>query len=100
MERTIIDILGWAGTILYLIAYGLISAKKSGRRLMVVSRLEHRRRNVFDHQHFLSARVSVCGAEHRLGRNCVSHFGSKSLEEIIMSLRGRSCSSPEAIFSL
>jgi hypothetical protein len=28
MERTIIDIFGWAGTILYLIAYGLISAKK------------------------------------------------------------------------
>ena len=28
MERNIIDILGWAGTILYLVAYGLISAKK------------------------------------------------------------------------
>ena len=28
MEKTIIDILGWAGTILYLVAYGLISAKK------------------------------------------------------------------------
>jgi hypothetical protein len=28
MERTIIDILGWTGTVLYLLAYGLISAKK------------------------------------------------------------------------
>lgn len=28
MERTIIDILGWLGAILYLVAYGLISAKK------------------------------------------------------------------------
>jgi hypothetical protein len=28
MARTIIDILGWAGATLYLIAYGLISAKK------------------------------------------------------------------------
>lgn len=28
MEQTIINILGWAGTIIYLIAYGLISAKK------------------------------------------------------------------------
>ena len=28
MERTIIDILGWTGTILYLVAYGLVSAKK------------------------------------------------------------------------
>jgi hypothetical protein len=28
MERTIIDILGWIGAILYLVAYGLISAKK------------------------------------------------------------------------
>jgi hypothetical protein len=28
MERTIIDILGWAGTILFLFTYGLISAKK------------------------------------------------------------------------
>jgi hypothetical protein len=28
MERTIIGILGWTGTILYLVAYGLISAKK------------------------------------------------------------------------
>lgn len=29
MEKIIIDILGWAGTILYLIAYGLVSAKKA-----------------------------------------------------------------------
>lgn len=28
MERTLIDIIGWAGTILYLLAYGLVSAKK------------------------------------------------------------------------
>ena len=28
MERIIIDIMGWAGTILYLIAYGLVSLKK------------------------------------------------------------------------
>jgi hypothetical protein len=28
MEKTIIDILGWAGTVLYLIAYGMVSAKK------------------------------------------------------------------------
>ena len=28
MERIIIDILGWAGTIFFLIAYGLVSAKK------------------------------------------------------------------------
>jgi uncharacterized membrane protein len=28
MERTIIDILGWIGTILFLIAYALVSAKK------------------------------------------------------------------------
>ena len=28
MERTLIDILGWLGTVLYLVAYGLISAKK------------------------------------------------------------------------
>lgn len=28
MEKTIIDILGWFGAILYLAAYGLISAKK------------------------------------------------------------------------
>ena len=28
MERIIIDILGWIGTILFLIAYGLVSAKK------------------------------------------------------------------------
>jgi hypothetical protein len=28
MERIIIDLLGWTGTILYLVAYGLISAKK------------------------------------------------------------------------
>ena len=28
MERTIIDILGWVGTITYLIAYGLVSVKK------------------------------------------------------------------------
>ncbi|MBE0680851.1 MAG: hypothetical protein IH589_02970 [Anaerolineales bacterium] len=29
MERIIIDIIGWIGTILYLIAYGLVSAKKA-----------------------------------------------------------------------
>ena len=28
MEKTIIDILGWIGTILFLVAYGLVSAKK------------------------------------------------------------------------
>ena len=28
MEKSIIDILGWAGAILYLVAYGLVSAKK------------------------------------------------------------------------
>ena len=28
MDRIIIDILGWAGAILFLIAYGLVSAKK------------------------------------------------------------------------
>jgi hypothetical protein len=28
MERIIIDVIGWTGTILYLIAYGLVSAKK------------------------------------------------------------------------
>ncbi len=28
MKRTIIDILGWTGTILYLVAHGLISAKR------------------------------------------------------------------------
>lgn len=28
MEKNIIDILGWIGTITYLIAYGLVSAKK------------------------------------------------------------------------
>ncbi len=28
MERILIDIIGWLGTILYLIAYGLVSAKK------------------------------------------------------------------------
>ena len=28
IERTIIDILGWLGTILYLVAYGLISTSK------------------------------------------------------------------------
>lgn len=28
MEKTIIDVIGWTGTILYLIAYGLVSAKK------------------------------------------------------------------------
>lgn len=28
MERIIIDIIGWTGTILYLLAYGLVSAKK------------------------------------------------------------------------
>lgn len=28
MERTLIDIIGWTGTILYLLAYGLVSAKK------------------------------------------------------------------------
>ena len=28
MERIVIDIVGWTGTVLYLIAYGLVSAKK------------------------------------------------------------------------
>ena len=28
MEQVVIDVLGWIGTILYLIAYGLVSAKK------------------------------------------------------------------------
>jgi hypothetical protein len=28
MEKTIMDILGWLGAILYLVAYGLVSAKK------------------------------------------------------------------------
>ena len=28
MDRIVIDILGWIGTITYLIAYGLVSAKK------------------------------------------------------------------------
>ena len=28
MERTIINILGWTGTILFLVAYGLVSSKK------------------------------------------------------------------------
>jgi hypothetical protein len=28
MEKTIIDIIGWLGAVLYLVAYGLISAKK------------------------------------------------------------------------
>jgi len=28
MEKLIIDILGWTGTVLYLIAYGFVSAKK------------------------------------------------------------------------
>lgn len=28
MECTLIDIIGWTGTILYLLAYGLVSAKK------------------------------------------------------------------------
>jgi hypothetical protein len=29
MEIIVIDIIGWAGAILYLIAYGLVSAKKA-----------------------------------------------------------------------
>lgn len=29
MERILIDIIGWTGTILYLAAYGLVSAKKA-----------------------------------------------------------------------
>ncbi|NOH03825.1 MAG: hypothetical protein HND47_18610 [Chloroflexi bacterium] len=28
MERILIDIIGWVGTILYLVAYALVSAKK------------------------------------------------------------------------
>ncbi len=28
MDRVVIDILGWIGTITYLVAYGLVSAKK------------------------------------------------------------------------
>jgi len=28
MEKSVIDILGWTGTVLYLIAYGLVSAKR------------------------------------------------------------------------
>lgn len=28
MEKTIIDVIGWTGTVLYLIAYGLVSMKK------------------------------------------------------------------------
>lgn len=28
MERVLIDILGWIGTVTYLVAYGLVSAKK------------------------------------------------------------------------
>lgn len=28
MEKLIMDVLGWAGAVLYLIAYGLVSAKK------------------------------------------------------------------------
>lgn len=28
MEKIVIDILGWIGAILYLVAYGLVSAKK------------------------------------------------------------------------
>ncbi|MBL8100711.1 MAG: hypothetical protein JNK81_16130 [Anaerolineales bacterium] len=28
MEKTIIDIIGWIGTILFLVAYALVSAKK------------------------------------------------------------------------
>jgi hypothetical protein len=28
MERLIIDLLGWLGTIMYLVAYGLVSARK------------------------------------------------------------------------
>ncbi len=28
MEKTIMDILGWLGAVLYLVAYGLVSAKK------------------------------------------------------------------------
>jgi hypothetical protein len=28
MEKTIIDVLGWIGTVIFLIAYGLVSTKK------------------------------------------------------------------------
>ncbi len=28
MEKTIMDVLGWLGAVLYLVAYGLVSAKK------------------------------------------------------------------------
>lgn len=28
MEKIIIDVLGWAGTILFLVAYGLVSSRK------------------------------------------------------------------------
>lgn len=28
MEKTIIDVIGWVGTVLYLLAYGLVSMKK------------------------------------------------------------------------
>lgn len=28
MEKIVMDVLGWAGAVLYLIAYGLVSAKK------------------------------------------------------------------------
>jgi len=81
MARTIIDILGWAGATLYLIAYGLISAKKSGGRLLAVSGIEHCCGDVLDHQHVLPARIPIHGAEHSLGRNCDSHIRQKILEE-------------------
>ena len=75
MEKTIIDILGWIGTILFLVAYGLVSAKKVESDSVVVPGNESHRRDIFDHQHDLSACISIRGIEHCLGWHRLSHFG-------------------------
>ena len=76
MERTIIDILGWTGTILISDCLRIDLRQKGGRRLVVVSRVEHHRRYIPDYQHVLSARIPIRGIEHRLGWDCVSYTWS------------------------
>jgi hypothetical protein len=82
MEKTIIDVIGWTGTILYLIAYGMVSAKKVeadswayqgmnfvAGTMLIINTL------------YLQAYPSV-GIECRLGWDCSGDVGKKSTTKV------------------
>lgn len=83
MEKTIMDILGWLGAVLYLVAYGLVSAKKVESDSWTYQGLNIVAGTMLIINTYYFAGVSICRVECRLGWHCNAYIGAQSLAEEI-----------------